>query len=184
MTNRKDRRRGGKCPPFVMLPWYLLDSHAWHTLSPRAQLAYLQVGRLYDGSNNGRLAMSARRLASLIPCNKDTAAKVLREIEDAGFIDTIKIGKFTRKQGERRASEYRLTCFRCDVTGDPPSRRFNPKIRWEACDRPTGRDRSVRPVQTDSVSDQATVRSGRTVNAETSRSSVGSNRTLIHSSMR
>lgn len=147
-----------------------------------ARLAFIELARLYDGSNNGRIAMSARRLADLIPCNKDTAAKVLRELEDSGFIETIRMGKFTRKEEDRRASEYRLTCFRCDVTGDPPSRRFKPNIRWEACDRPAKRDRSVRGDRTNVPSSQESVRPNQTLNAKINPSSVRPNHTHLNSS--
>jgi DNA-binding transcriptional regulator YhcF (GntR family) len=86
---------------------------------------------LYDGSNNGRLAMSARRLAELIPCNKDTASKILRCLEDAGLIEAVKVGHYAKKEEERIASEYRLTHFRCDATHELQSKRYNPPHRWQ-----------------------------------------------------
>jgi hypothetical protein len=107
---------------------------------------------------------------------------VLRELEDSGFIETIKFGKFTRKQEDRRASEYRLTCFHCNVTGDPSSRRFNPNIRWEPSDRPAKRDRSVGGNRTRAPSDQATVRPGQTLSATIKPSSVRLNHTHLDSS--
>ena len=73
--------------------------------------------------------MSVRRLAGLIPCNKDS--NILNELEDAGLIETVKRGRYAKKLGERVAAEYGLTDFRCDVTGEPPSRRCNPKHLWE-----------------------------------------------------
>jgi hypothetical protein len=107
---------------------------------------------------------------------------VLRELEDSGFIETIKFGKFTRKQEDRRASEYRLTCFHCNVTGVPSSRRFNPNIRWEPSDRPAKRDRSVGGNRTRAPSDQATVRPGQTLSATIKPSSVRLNHTHLDSS--
>jgi hypothetical protein len=94
---------------------------------------YIEIAQLYDSTNNGRLAMSVRRLAGLIPCNKDSP--VLRELEDAGLIETVKLGRYTREGEERTASEYRLTDFRCDVTGEPPTRTYNPKNLWEPGER-------------------------------------------------
>lgn len=123
------RRSAGR---FVALYHRLLKSHAWHSLTPLQRCGYIEIAQLYDGSNNGRLAMSTRRMAGLIPCSKNS--NVLRELEDAGFIDTIKLGKFSRVEGERLASEYRLTDFKCDVTGELPSRRYNERKRWEPCD--------------------------------------------------
>src|SRR4029453_10292428 len=101
MSRRKSKRLG---PPFVRLFWHLLDSQAWHELSPHARLAFIELARLYDGSNNGRIAMSARRLGHFDTLQQGYRCKVLRELEDSGFIETIKFGKFTRKQEDRRAS--------------------------------------------------------------------------------
>jgi len=98
-------------------------------LTPLQRAAYIEIAQLYDGKNNGRIAVSARRLAGLIPCSKN--ADLLRALEDAGFIDTIKVGKYTKKEEERLASEYRLTDFKCDVTHEAPSRRYNPQHRWD-----------------------------------------------------
>ena len=36
---------------------------------------------------------------------------ILSQLEDAGFIDPVKLGKYARKAEERLASEYRLTDF-------------------------------------------------------------------------
>ena len=73
--------------------------------------------------------MSTRRLAGVIPCSKNSP--ILGELEDAGFIDTVRVGKYARNADERLASEYRLTDFKCDVTGELPSRRYNERHRWE-----------------------------------------------------
>ena len=125
--NRKGRKKHGQ--PFVQLYWHMLDSQAWHKLSMHARAAYIELSRLYNGTNNGRLALATRTLAKRMPCNQRTACRVLRELEDAGFIETVKLGSFGRK--DRRASEYRLTSYKCDVTYEPPSRTYNPKLVWE-----------------------------------------------------
>ena len=110
------KRRSG--PRFLSLHHRLLKSHAWHCLSPLQRCGYIEIAQLYDGSNNGRLAMSTRRLAGVIPCSKNSP--ILGELEDAGFIDTVRVGKYARNTDERLASEYRLTDFKCDVTGELP----------------------------------------------------------------
>jgi|SRR5262245_26454246 len=56
---------------------------------------------------------------------------MVENLEDAGFIEAVKLGSYTRKAEERKASEYRLTDLRCDVTGEPPTRTYNPKHLWE-----------------------------------------------------
>jgi hypothetical protein len=125
MSKRK-RRSAAR---FLQLHHRLLKSRAWHLLTPLQRCGYIEIAQLYDGTNNGRLAMSTRRLAGVIPCSKNSP--ILQELEDAGFIDTVRVGRYTRDKETRVASEYRLTDFRCDVTGDLPSRRYNERVRWE-----------------------------------------------------
>ena len=163
MSKRKSRRGNTKSPRFVSLFHYMLGSLAWHRLSLHARASYIELAQIYDGTNNGTLAMSARGLACQMPCNKDTAAQALRELEDAGFIETAKVGKFARKGEDRRASEYRLTCFRCDATGALPSRKFNPNIRWEPSKRPAKPDGNVRPNRTSGALGRVSVRPHRTL---------------------
>ena len=66
---RGKRRRVAR---FVSLHHRLLKSHAWHCLTPLQRCGYIEIAQLYDGTNNGRLAMSTRRLAGLIPCSKNS----------------------------------------------------------------------------------------------------------------
>jgi hypothetical protein len=129
------KRRGSA--RFLQLHHRLLKSHAWHCLTPLQRCGYIEIAQLYDGTNNGRLAMSARRLAGLIPCSKNSP--VLGELEDAGFIETVRRGKYTRKAEDRTASEYRLTDFKCDVTGELPSRKYNERHRWNPRELPPKR---------------------------------------------
>jgi len=68
----------------VQLPWYLIDSVAWRSLSFVARSAFIEVARLYNGSNNGRLGLAARTLADRLGCSKATAARALNELEETG----------------------------------------------------------------------------------------------------
>src|SRR5690349_2431852 len=106
------RRRGKSRARFLSLHHRILRSHAWHMLTPLQRAGYIEIAQLYDRTNNGRLAMSARRLAGLVPCDK-------------------KFGRYARKEEERLAAEYRLTDHRCDVTGELPTRRYNPRHLWD-----------------------------------------------------
>jgi hypothetical protein len=120
--NNTGRSRLKIKPPFVALRHATLDSKAWLRTSATARAAYLEVHRLYNGFNNGRLALSVRDLGQRLNCSKDTASRVLRELDDNGFIRPMKIGRFD--PSNRMASEYRLTEYRCDVTGQKPSREY------------------------------------------------------------
>jgi hypothetical protein len=124
MKTKLRRKQGRKStsPPFVQLYKYMLRSPAWRSLSPIERAAYIQLALRYDGVNNGALALSARVLGLELDCDKATASRALIRLEDTGFIECVTIGSFTRRN--RKASEYRLTTFRCDVTGELPTKKF------------------------------------------------------------
>ena len=92
----------------------------WRKLSLPARAAYIEVAALNYGSNNGEIAMSARRLGELLGCHHTTSSKLLVELENGGFIETTFMATFKNK---RRASEYRLTAFP-GSDGRPASNRF------------------------------------------------------------
>ena len=117
--DKHQRRRG---PSFVQLFNHMIDSAAYRKLSPVARAAMVEVARIYNGNNNGYLAMPARELADRLGVSKTTAARALNELEQLGFLETVKVGTFRRK--DRMASEYRLTFHRCDHSSLPPSRLF------------------------------------------------------------
>ena len=133
VTARENYRRkhGRKTngPAFVQMHYYFLDSEAWHRLSPMARCAYLELARVYNGINNGFLGMSVRRLAEQLPCAINSATRALTELELAGFAEPVTIGTFSRR--DRMATEYRLTNYRCDRTGMPPTKAYSPNKRWK-----------------------------------------------------
>jgi hypothetical protein len=110
---------------FVALPKYMLQSLAWRTLKPVPRAAFVELVGLYNGVNNGWLAMSARTLATAINVSRPTAARALEELTARGFIEKTRAGAFSCKI--RLASEWRLTMHRCDRTHDLPSKAF---MRW------------------------------------------------------
>lgn len=109
---------------FVMLEHYIMRSEAWLSLSPGARCAYVELRYIYDGSNNGRLAMSARDLAQRLRMSHVRCASYLRELVKAKFIEVAQAGGFSQKLGTRRATEYRLTSETCDVTGELATKKF------------------------------------------------------------
>lgn len=120
--NGKGRSRTG--PPFIQLFRYMQDSPAWLALSPVARASWLEVARLYNGTNNGRLALSVADLAARLGKSDATAWRALKELVAAGFIEVVRQGYWKPVAELRVATEYRLTCYRCDVTGDVPSKAF------------------------------------------------------------
>src|SRR5262249_15629456 len=123
--SRKSRSfRKPKSPPFRMLPDYMTDAAAWKSLSLAARAAFIELLKLYNGRNNGQLAMAGSRLGELIGRSKPTAARALIELELKGFIGIQRIGSYGRKD----ASEFFLTLYYNDVSNEPATKAF---MRWK-----------------------------------------------------
>lgn len=118
--NKKGRSLGGG--RFVQLHHYLLRSPAWRSLTPAARAIYVEVAMLYDGSNNGYLALAVRDAGERCRVNKDTAGRAFKELVQAGFLERAQAGGFAFKL--RHATEWRLTNQKCDRTGALASKTF------------------------------------------------------------
>lgn len=115
------RSKSKKSPKHVRLYLSMKESDAWKNLSITARMALIEVNFLYDGLNNGRLAISARKLGEEIGVSKSSAARSIGDLVKWGFLEQVKASSFSMK---RIAAEYRLTHLKCDVTGAPPSHRY------------------------------------------------------------
>lgn len=126
MSCRQDKRgrSKGQLSAFVALEHFLLECEAWQSLSLCARQAYVEIARIYSGTNNGKLALSARGLSERLKVSKATASRALKDLGERGFVEIAKHGGFNLKNGNRRAAEWRLTRFKCDVTGQLPSKAF------------------------------------------------------------
>ncbi len=107
---------------FVSLPHHMLRSLAWRSLSPVARCIFLELAAIYNGGNNGFIALSTRDAAKHVRCSKDTAARAFFELTEKGFIVCCSRGHFDRKSPH--ASEYRLTLHSCNRTGEKASKAF------------------------------------------------------------
>jgi hypothetical protein len=59
-----------------------------------------------------------------MPISRATATRAFQELTKKGFIVATKPSGFNMKTGERRATEWQLTRYRCDVTGEIASKAF------------------------------------------------------------
>ena len=123
--NAKGRSTG--TPRYVALTHWMMRTPAWKALDPVPRAAYVELSRRYagPGSNNGRIPFSLREMAEALGVGKMTAARALNRLQDHGFIVQTKAGFFNVKS--RNASEWRLTEFPCDVTGQLATKDFT---RW------------------------------------------------------
>ena len=119
--------RSARTGSFTMLEDYMLRSPAWRSLPLPARVVLIEILRLYRPGRNGRIAMSARTLATELPISRATAARALQHLVERGFIEATKLGGFNVKAGVGRSTEWRLTVHQCDVTGARASRAF---MRW------------------------------------------------------
>lgn len=94
---------------FVPIPWMVLDSSAYLTLSHPAKALLLEVARQFHGDDNGRMIVTMAHLKPRGWSSFDTIQRAKQELLDAGLIyETVK--------GRRpsRASWYALTWLSLD----------------------------------------------------------------------
>jgi predicted transcriptional regulator len=130
MKSRDDRARvtgraSGNVGQHLRLYRWFTRTVAWRDLNTVARCAYIELVERYNGTNNGRVALSVRTLAEALHVSPTTAARALRSLEEHGFIVTTQRGAFNYKV--RHASEYRLTEF-ADETGALATKDF---ARWQ-----------------------------------------------------
>jgi hypothetical protein len=117
-----------KASNFFMAPRAVVHHSSFSRLSATAQAAWLHFGLAYNGKNNGEIHLPCRILGDRLNVAKNTAARAIEELINAGFLAMTKASSFS---GKRRAAEYRLTHLKCDKSGDAPSNVFmntTPKV--------------------------------------------------------
>jgi hypothetical protein len=112
MARKQDKERADR---YFQLHHYMLKTDAWKALSAAAVRVYIQIGSRYNGANNGKLAFSVRDAAAECNLAINTAMRALHDLVDLGFIEETRHGGLSKKT--RIASEWRLTAFKCDLTG-------------------------------------------------------------------
>ena len=133
--NLHKRRRRSSGPPFVQLYRFIKRSQAWHDLSLPARCALIELLGRYNGINNGMIGLGCRELSQALKCSRDTANRALTELDNAGLARPLTAGVWRG----RRATEWRLTFYRCDKTGDLPNK------SWPARSQSDEKDAKVRP---------------------------------------
>lgn len=117
----------------VRLHHWVMETAAWRTMKPVPRAVLVELMRRFNGTNNSNIPMSVREISDLVRIGKTTAADALQELESRGFIREAIPSSFARKTCSNgpvgRSSRWRLTEFKCDLTGDLPTKEF---ARWEA----------------------------------------------------
>lgn len=119
--------RSDKAPRHVRLHHWMMETAAWQSLSPVDRALYVELASRYNGpgTNNGRIPYSVREAAHRLHIGKTNASGSFARLQERGFIIVMREGKFDRKI--RHSSEWRLTEFPCDLTGEMATKNF---VRW------------------------------------------------------
>lgn len=101
----ESREPGGYCA----LPWSVIDSQAYQSLSYPATALLIELARQYVRDNNGRMLLSLRHLSGRGWRSKDVIERARKELLDAKLI-------YQTVQGHRpnKASWYALTWYTLD----------------------------------------------------------------------
>jgi hypothetical protein len=119
---KRPRRNKRIDAPHVRLYGWLLNSPAYLSLSCAARAVLVEITHLYNGRNNGQIGLSVRRAAERCNVARGTAQRAFVDLQERGFIELVTKGAFSRKSPH--ASEWRLTFNTCDLTREPPSKKF------------------------------------------------------------
>lgn len=107
--NQRANRGGRDGGPFIALPWVVLDSIAYSTLSHPARSLLIEIARQLGRDNNGRLLTSAKHLSKRGWKSSDVIQRAKKELIEKGFI-------FETVKGHRpnKASWYAVTWHTLD----------------------------------------------------------------------
>jgi hypothetical protein len=113
-VNAKGRNEdGGQYAP---LPYSMLKSPAWRSLSGNTIKVWLEIRRRFHGGNNGKLSLSLNEGASLLGIGKATVFRSLKELQEKGFLEMTERGQWDG----HKATLWRVTDVKCD--GHRPTR--------------------------------------------------------------
>ena len=133
MANRKRLR--DHVSRFVAIEHRLMRTEAWRSLSCVARCVYIEIKSRYAGSDNGFIPFSLLEMARVLSVSKATVMRALTDLQERGFLVPTVRGGFNvkiRDKGVRRATEWRLTEYRCDRTNALPTREFD---HWRASEK-------------------------------------------------
>jgi len=125
-TGKSQRRE-----KYVALEHSMLDCPAYRALSCPARCLLTELLRLWNGSNNGHIALGVREGGKRIGCGRTKTADYFDELRAKGFIKLSRTGTFSAQA--RWATEWNITA--CPIIGQPtatpPTREY---LQWEGTD--------------------------------------------------
>ncbi len=146
---RKKKYRNGPSERHVQLHHWMLGTAAYASLPPATRVVLIEVYRLYNGYNNGRLALGVRDAAKRCNISKNTAHRAFKELVAKGFLAVQQRSSFNMKA--RKAVEYALSEYRNDVTQQVPSKDF---VRWKPANANTLQPRELAALNDNTQSEK------------------------------
>lgn len=107
-NNKYRHGKHGNGGRHVQLPEWVQASEAWATMKPGPRALYIELKRLYNGSNNGAIYLSHRNAAKAINVGRDTVATYYEELVRRGFIIVTR-GHCLGPEGVGQSATYALT---------------------------------------------------------------------------
>lgn len=132
------RRDGGG---FIALPWQVMDSKVYLTLSHPAKSLLLEIARQYSKDNNGRLLASRAHLKKRGWNSSDTIYRALRELIEAKLIHQTVMGHRPNK-----ASWFALTWYHLDRHSSFDAGAYESFRRGSYADLPVVKITKFRPI--------------------------------------
>ena len=103
MGKSNTKKRGNE--QYVPMPYTILKSAAWRSLSGAAVKVWFELHSRFHGGNNGKLTLSLNEATHALGIGKGTAQRAFQELAEKGFIALEVQGSWYH----RKASEWRLT---------------------------------------------------------------------------
>lgn len=130
----KSKGRGGKSPPFAMVPHHIIDSPNYRKLTCKAKALLVDVLRDYNRRNNGDLAITFSMMQERGWASDETLRDAREELIHFGFL------KKSRQGGRNHCNLFALTFFPVDECGGKHDLQesSNPTNEWrvERTDKP------------------------------------------------
>jgi hypothetical protein len=141
-VDKKGRSKGDG--QYALLPYALLHSPAWRSLSGAAVKVFLELRTRFHGTNNGGLILSLDEAARLLPIGKATVMRALVELQQKGLIVCTRKGQWYG----RLASTWAVSDLRIgDALATNAWRAWQPSLALAKHPRKTERGSRMKPSQ-------------------------------------
>lgn len=111
---------------FAGIPKAVIQSEAYRDLSLWARAVFVEIVAVFDGYNNGKIALSITQICErLSNSNRRAAIRAVGELVEHGLVEITIEGSWARQH----ARQFRLT-FASSLNGKMPVRASNEYLAW------------------------------------------------------